>query len=358
MAQNTGTLSIADLLAVTNQSILDYGLEPIQAAIRAELAAHNVIVTEMVGSLAAVTTERATTYGGASGGEMSTVDEYGRSATQKPGANSPVAFPLHKHQFAIGWTADWFRVKTPADLARAVTNGEIAHRRKVQQQMKAAIFGATNYTVRDYMTDNADLAVKRFVNADGAVIPAGPNAEAFVGSSHTHYDAIAWSGANTAQRTAAVQALIDDVVEHGHGAMVKVYINKAQEADVRALTGFNAYIDPRVTVNANANQPGVRLDISRLDNRAIGIFGAAEVWVKPWVPASYMFAFDEGDARKPLAFRQDTAGAMQGLRVAASIDAHPLYAEYMEAMFGVGVWTRTNGAVLYLGGGSYTSPTL
>jgi hypothetical protein len=30
----------------------------------------------------------------------------------------------------------------------------------------------------------------------------------------------------------------------------------------------------------------------------------------------------------------------------------------MEAEFGVGVWTRTNGAMLYFGGTSYTDPTI
>ncbi len=61
---------------------------------------------------------------------------------------------------------------------------------------------------------------------------------------------------------------------------------------------------------------------------------------------------------KPLAFRQREAASLQGLRIAAQLDTHPLYAQYMEAEFGVGVWTRTNGAVLYFGGASYTDPTI
>src|SRR5690606_13764465 len=135
-----------------------------------------------------------------------------------------------------------------------------------------------------------------------------------------HYDA------NSGLTAATAKAIINDVIEHGHGNMVKLAISRTDEATVRALTGFVAYPDPRIIYRAS-DTPGQTLDISRLDNRAIGIFEGAEVWVKPWAIANYLFAWDDGDPMKPLAFRQREAASLQGLRIAAQLDTHPLYAQ-------------------------------
>jgi hypothetical protein len=47
----------------------------------------------------------------------------------------------------------------------------------------------------------------------------------------------------------------------------------------------------------------------------------------------------------------------QVLYLAGEIITHPLQAQYMEAKHGFGAFTRTNGAALYLGGGTYTDPS-
>jgi hypothetical protein len=46
------------------------------------------------------------------------------------------------------------------------------------------------------------------------------------------------------------------------------------------------------------------------------------------------------------------------LTLMAEDERHPLRARAWEAEYGFGVWTRTNGAVLYTGGTSYVSPTI
>jgi hypothetical protein len=344
MSGKTGTHDISTLLATRTTSAAKFGLDTIDAVITAELEAHN-------GDIAEVSTDRQRISGASSPGEMKTVDEYGRGPTQKPGDNAQVAFPLTLFQYAIGWTRTWEQEKTPADFAIATQNAEIAHRKKVVAQIKRALFGVANYSITDDLVDNIVLAVKRLVNADSAPIPEGPNGEIFTASSHTHYLA------NATLTAAAAQSAIDTVVEHGHGSQVRVYIAQANEAAFRALTGFVAYLDPRLTLGTQANQPGKRLDITRMNNRAIGLFGAAEVWVKPWMIANYMFAFDAGASGKPLVVRERVDGSM-GLRKVAEIDAHPLHAQYMEAKFDVGVWTRTNGAILQFNNGTYQVPTI
>jgi hypothetical protein len=156
-----------------------------------------------------------------------------------------------------------------------------------------------------------------------------------------------------------VTALINTVLEHYSAGEVRVYINRAQETAFRALTGFTAYVDARLipattTVNARVN-----LDVANTYNRAIGIFGAAEVWVKPWVPSGYLFAFIPG-APKPLCFRERRAGTGD-LVLAFEDEEYPLRARTLEAEYGIGVWQRTNGAALFVdagAAGAYVTPTI
>ncbi len=351
MATSVGTLDINALLATKFTTAAEYGLDTIQTILNADLAAHNAIVQEMVSDLCEPTTDRQRIYGTSINGEMIEVDEYGRAPTQKALPGETCGFPLRLFQYAIGWTDKWFETATPADMAVAVLAAEKAHLKAVQREIKKALFLSANYTYVDYLIDKVSLACKRLVNADSAAIPEGPSGEAFDGAAHTHYNA-------EAALTAANLLLnASDVVEHGHGSSIKVAISATNEAAVRALAGFTAYVDPRMVYRAT-DTPGQVLDISRMDNRAIGLFGVAEVWVKPWAIANYAFAWDAGDPRKPLAFRQRTQQSLQGLRVAAENRAFPLLARYMEAEYGIAVWTRTNGAVHYFAGGAYVDPTI
>lgn len=353
MPQNTGSYDISTLLAARIQSAAAFGLSTIQEILNADIAAHNAIVTQMVGEMADVTNDRQRIYGTSASGDMTEVDEYGAAPSQRTVTGATVGFPLKLYQFNLGWTEKWLQTRTPADMAIAVQGAEKAHLKAITRELKRAIYLSANYTHRDHLVDNVDLGVKRFVNADSANIPDGPNGEAFDGSTHTHYDASATLTA------AALKASIQDVIEHGHGANVKVAISRTDETAVRALSGFTAYQDPRLVFGASTTGvPATRLDITRLDNRAIGILEGAEVWVKPWAIANYTFAWDAGDARKPLAYRQRDNQALQGLRIAATFSSHPLVAQFMEAEYGIGVWTRTNGAVLYFASGTYADPTI
>jgi hypothetical protein len=356
MATTSGTLTIADLKANRFQSVFEFGLDTIVEVLQRDLAAHNTIVNTMVTELCEVTTDRQRIYGTSSSGRMQKADEFDRGVAKKNTGGSTVAFPLHKFTDAIGWTADYMLVMTPADLAESVLAAQRRHVAAVQYELQTAIFTNTNYTFREqFVPPLADLSVKALVNADGAPIPNGPNGEVFDGATHTHYDFL-----NAAAPTqAAALALISDVIEHGHGNMVKLAIPRAAEDTVRGFANFTPYLDPRLTLRS-ADAPGVTVDISRIDNRAIGLLGAAEVWVKSWVPSGYLVVYDAGEATKPLCFRQHPAGVLQGLRVAARLIDQPLYADQMESYFGIGVWNRTAAAVLYYanGAGAYVAPTL
>lgn len=349
----TGTHSLQDLIAMKNLTIVDYGLDNMSVIVKREIGAHNTVLSSMMTDLVMPTIERGGTSGASSAGRMVKREEFSRTATQKGNKFATVAYPLDGYQFAVGWSSDYFNTKTVADMALTIQRVQRADILGLQLGMKQAIFGSTNYTALDELKDNASLGVKRFVNADSDVIPVNPvTGAAFDTSTHTHYDA-------TASLVAAnLEALINDVIEHGHGAGVRVYINRAQETAVRALTGFTGYLDARIVGANNVNQAQGSLDVSRLDNRAIGLFSGAEVWTKSWIPANYIFAFSAGDEGKPLALRESEFPALQGLRLAAELDTHPLHAQYFERQFGFGVKTRTNGAVLYIAGGAYVDPVI
>lgn len=350
MALKTGTHDLASLLENTNTSVAAFGLDNIQPILQADFDAHNRIVREMFTEIADQSNDRQRLAGGSSSGEMVEVDEYGRAPTQKEVPGATVGFPLRKFQYGIGWTREWFEMHTPRDMALAALAAQKAHLKAIQRDLKKALFESANYTFRDrYATPQVDLAVKRLANADGFAIQDGPNGETFNASTHTHYTAEA------SLTAAGLLSAINTVVEHGHGNAVKVAINIANQAAVEALTGFTPFVDARLL--PSDGDPRQQENVRVLNNKPIGYFGAAEVWVKPWAIASYAMIWDAADPAKPLVLRTPP-GRGPDLRIEAELEAFPLHARYMESKFGFGVWTRTNGAVHYFGGGAYTDPSI
>lgn len=190
--------------------------------------------------------------------------------------------------------------------------------------------------------------LRALLNGDGEPIPTSPNGTDFA-SNHTHYLA------SSTLTSAAVKSLINTVIEHGHGGDIVVYINKSDEAAFRALAEFRPYIDARTTIASTDRVAVGSLDTTNLDNRAIGIFEGAEVWVKPWIPVSYAFCYSK-TGPKPLGFRVREGTTLSELAIEAELEQHPLRAQIMSREYGIAAWNRTNGAVLYFGGASYVEP--
>lgn len=361
MPIQTGTHTIADLTSnrFASELVVPDNIAAMDEAIRRDLAIHNQKTEEMLREIAEISTERSTVYGTNAEGEMHKKDEFSRGPTQKIRRGDKVDFPLDGYQFAVGWTADYLRRATVQDMALKTVASRQAHLRRIQVDIKTALFGPANYDYVDRLVDGNTLKVKRLINADSSQVPNGPNGETFDGSTHTHYNGIDWAGANGAARAIAIRALIADVTEHGHGADVRAYINQAQEADIRALDGFEPLLVPNIIPGTASDRAAGTLDITRATNRLIGFFDGFPVWTKPWVPANYVFAFSAGDPGKTLRFRISQIAGERGLFIAGEIITHPLQAQYMEAFHGVGVKERTNGAVLFLGDGdaTYVAPT-
>jgi hypothetical protein len=347
-----GTYALADLLEARflQYTVAKFGEDTIALILQRDLEAHNRIMLDLMSELATPTTDLNRLSGSSIGGEMQEVDEFGAAATQKTLPGTAVGFPLRKFQHNVGWTSHYMKKATVNDFAIAALAAEKAHVRAVAREIRRAVYGPTDYTWTDIWGKQIPVAVKAFINADGAPVPDGPNGEAFDPTTHTHYSG---SATLTAQ---SVIDLIDNVVEHNPSSSIRVNAARADETAIRALSGFYPYIDSQLVQPITGFQTITPLDISRLDNRAIGKFAGAEVWIKPWALANYLFAYEAASDLKPLAFREDET--QQGLYVAAELPDYPLYAKVMEAMFGVGVWNRANGAVLEFDNASYQAPVI
>jgi hypothetical protein len=355
-----GTHTIADLRANRFQSVVEYGLDTINTVLQNDLAVFNAITNEITNEIAVTSPDRQRIYGTSVAGEtMQRGDEFDRALARKPPRGGvTTGFPLYKYPYALGWTEDYFKIATPADVAETQIGAQTAYTNTLYRDVREALFTPTNRTVRDeFDVPQIDLTVRALVNADSNDIPNGPNGETFTGSSHTHYD---WIDSAT-PTYAALAAQVLDVTEHGHVSDVRIYINSAAEAAVRAFTSaqFQPFPDPRL-VYRDSTTPSQTLMMDNYGNRAIGLLGSATVWVKQWIPAGYTFCFAAGDMRKPLVRRIHRVAGFQGLRIAARLQDYPLVADQMESFIGFGVWNRTNGHVLYYASGAsaYVAPTL
>lgn len=350
MSLKTGIFDIGGLLKARNLSAVAIGLDTVQQVLAQDNERFNAIVQGALADVCAISSDRQRVAGSSIGGDMLETDEYSRGPTQSDIPSYLLGFPMRKYQFAVGWTRQWIKKATGADFAVRQQAAQGADLRRLQYELKKAIFTPTNSSFIDKDVDKATLAVKAFMNADGSPVQNGPNGEIFDGTTHTHY---LGSATLTA---AAVQLLISDVVEHGYGS-VKVYINVANSTAFQALAGFVPLQVPYVTINAAANQvASPRLDIGRADNRQIGYFGAAEVWTKPWVPANYALAIDTVTEQKPLVMRVDDPNL--GLHVEAEIETYPLQAQYQEHSYGFGCWNRLAAAALEFDNAVYGAPAL
>lgn len=360
MAPSYGTLSILDTLATYNNSnVLAFGEETLAGYLKLILAAHEEFVGELLAEFVGTPPDRETTYGtNTSAGEMVEVDEFGLADAQKiPFAPSSVGFPLRSFQYTLQWTRDYLATTSPLEVANQVLGIMLADEQNFYKALRRALFRATNNTSYiDRFADRKNFTIRALVNADSQAIPPQPiTAASFDASTHTHYLA------TSSFIEANLVALIETVREHGlNGGSLRVYINAAQESTVRGFAGFEPYTDTRIVYGTNADRAAQSTSQTNLEDRAIGFQGPAEIWVKPWVPASYLLAAVIGGAGNPIIGWRKPVGQMAqfaDLRIAAELDRFPLHAQMMQRRFGFGAWNRVGAAVLYTGGGSYVTPT-
>src|SRR6266581_3447687 len=350
-----GTLNTLDTLASLRAAtgvVAEIGEDVAFESINAALQTHSMLLKEALTDFVEMTTDRLRRYGGPDTMALEELDEYGTAGAQKIAPGATIGFPMKLYGGALQWTRTYFQNVTGTELAGQVSAMMDADVKNTHKQLKYALLYPTNVTFNDRRVDYVQLPQKALVNADSAPIPIAPDGTTFNAATHTHYLATASFVASD------LTSLINTVVEHFLTGKVQVLINQASEAAVRALTGFYPYYDMRLTPSLNAiNATSANLDVVNLTNRAIGVYGPAEIWVKPWIPANYMVAMQMDTQQKALVMRTRNAGG-GNLELDFDVEEHPLRARHYGREFGFGVWNRVAAAVLYTNGGSYTSPAL
>lgn len=356
-----GTLQILDTIGSRRAAATDYlhlyDEATLYDQINAYLVAHNKLMSDMMADLVTpVGDQRFITWGNVDTVDMIDADEFSRPDVQKS-QESPtgLGIPLYGKQIAWGVTRLFMMNKTVGDLDQLLTNITDADKRDLLKTIRRTLFNPTNNTSYvDRRFDKAQFStsfpLRAFYNADSAFIPKSPYGASFDGSTHTHFLGTS-AFANT-----DLDAGLDTVREHYLMGTARMYISKSLETTVRGFTGFYPYYDARLRVGMDTTAAlSQNLDMSNTEDRAIGIYKDAEVFVKYWMPSGYVFFFNTS-APKPLGMR--TRDAVQGnLHVAADMEIYPLRAQFMEREYGLAVIERANGACLDTAHSSYNAPS-
>jgi hypothetical protein len=109
----TGTFDMASLLSQRFVSAAKFGLNTIADVLAADRQTHNTIVRDMVSAFIDVTTDVLRISGSTITGRMIKADEYSRAPTQRDLPGQTVGFPMDRYQFALGWTSEWLKRKSP-----------------------------------------------------------------------------------------------------------------------------------------------------------------------------------------------------------------------------------------------------
>lgn len=353
--------SLATLLNAGGQTVADVGYDKVYKLVQQAKDYHEQqVFGELVPTFCYVTQNQEEPYSVLNVKTVQKFDEFGRPPVQKTGGVAFLGFPMDHVGDSVGWTMDYYR-KTPAkefaDQLIASFDGDL---NGIRVAIVSAMLNPTNnLTYIDRLWNKRRLSLRAFLNADGEQVQPGPQQQPFDPTTHTHYNGV------TTLTGPAVTALITNVLEHGNVGELDIYIGLGLEATIRTFTGaneFRAFQDIRIhqaiTTEYAVSQS---LDIYNPGNRAIGIFGAATVWVKPWMPANYVMCVDRGNgSMKPLGWRQNPGGIDSdfGLHGNSRTDAFPLAAETLWRDYGISVYQRHMGAALYIGGSSYVAPTI
>lgn len=345
----TGTYDLEWLKNQRSGSIMQLPLVEVERIVNTELAAHNARAEQMISSYAQVVTARdgVDATGQLLSGEMERADENSRVRTQVHSKPGEVYFPLERFQVSAGFTADFLRAATGAELTARLAASTARHRNTLIKLIGERLLSPFTYESQDVLVDNKILSIKALYNGDGVVPPAGTNLTSFSGT-HSHYLGF------TSFTEVNLRKLLNTVREHTDGN-VELHVAAIDEGTLRTFASFTPALDAQIIAGSGLSTTR-RAQGTNPNNRYIGRFDGADVCVKPWVPDHYAVAQDMDNPA--LGIRGGRNGI--GLYLAGQIATFPLQSEYMNADLGVGVRSRGAAAVGQFNAavaGEYTDPT-
>ncbi len=351
MTNTAGMYQLSDLLAVRNASAASFGLDLINQTLQMEVAYANKIADEMLADFAQKITGpngedvQSAVWGGGGSILMEEMDEFGSPMPSHSAPGITAQFPLRLMKQKLGWNREYFKKATPKEVASKFLELRKGYFQALTKYMRRALYGYGNgitseYTFVDRLTNGVSLTVKSFCNGGVTTgdIPDSPAGTAFANTHcHLNYDDTVDASAYT--------DVITHVTEHGNTKGLKVFIARANLAELEALTTiYTPLSHAKVVVNGTTLAVGTtqdKLNIEDLENQLVGyINGEIEVWIKPWAVAEYILCVATGMPEKALGYR-----IADPWHIAAPYDDYPLYAENTEAEFGFAVFNRVMGAV-------------
>lgn len=356
MTTKNAIVSIDDLLLVQRASAAEYGVDKIAQTIQSEVNYTNAQVSQMVSEMCTLTTSQIIPWGNQEAHLMTQLTELGQAVPQKMSVGINASVPLKRFGQSLGWTVKAFEIMTPAELANQFLAARQGYLLQVQRQIKKAVFTSASATWTDSLYNGVSLTLYPFANGDSTTIPTSPAGSTF--SNHNHYN-----GAS-AFSPSAVNDLITDVVEHGNTRNLNIYCSLSDVSNfTSASAGFTALPDERTQTLLTQLVSGQTVDVSDYENKLIGYWNGGggagvPVNVRSWVPQHYYVCMSLGMGEKPLLFRQRPQQSLQGWRINPLYKDSPIYAQEMEAEFGVNAYNRVMAAVLYDQNATYTSPTI
>lgn len=355
-----GTLDVFASLAAQarDQTIAAYGEDKVFQTIDEGFRIHNRLVRQMISERVQFTTGRMFRYGGDPQSEMQRLDEFGTPDAQRRMTGSTLGLPLDYFGIAVQWTRKFMLNNTVEDLVKEAIAARMAHIRRVRREILRALFTPTNdLNYEDELVDYLNYPLRALLNADGAPIPPNPyTGEDFDPTTHTHYLFA------TSINDTAVALLIKTVQEHGVDGTLRLEISETDEPAVRALTGFVEALPVNVEQAygfTGQTIAGGRAQVVNTSDRYIGVYGAAQVWVKNWQFAGYLSCWDTGSRPIAIRTRANNANSFE-LQIAYESETFPLRARVLDCEFSAGILVRHKAAVLYTHAGAtqYVMPTI
>lgn len=348
-----GTTTLQDLADEMQDALVaDVGEDLTGNAMLVTLNAHNENMEEMAREWMTRGTNKSDGASGVDSFTMEELDEQALPHSEKWTSGAGQSYPLRRYGKGLQWSSLAKMKMSVRRLNEQMNAMLLADSRNFVLQMKRALYLPTNYNSTDIFDDHTVLPIKRLANADGALLPVLPDGTAVDGSTHNHY----LGRIGGAWDAASLKALIQTVREHSRVGAVQVWMTKAEAEVAKLFTGFEAYGDPRLIYPTTDLRARRNLDMANPDNRAIGIFDDAEIWVKPYALSGYPLAINVG-LEPPLRYRFDPVYG-DGLQLLYSKDETPLDSRAYHRFFGIGVKNRTVAAIQYTGDTTYVAPTL
>jgi hypothetical protein len=336
--------ALEDLLAQRFTAASAFGFDNLNDSIQARLEFLNQQVNDQVGIFAEVSEDVRRIWGGSSKFSMTEVDEFGIARSQKATSGVEVDFPLRKFSVTTGFTADYLRRASVAEVAQVAINAQEGYLERMQEELKFGLYNDDSYSFVDKLGDGTTLAVKAFLNADSIAIPDAPDGTSFTASTHNHY--VGTVGAALA--ASDIDLLIANVTEHGLTKGVSLFINSGNVATLAGLasTKFikltSSLIVPATTGDVTVARINPEAD---LNNTLVGYWDArVPVYTRSWAVSNYYVCVATGAKEKPLILRTDKY--IKGLTQMPEFGAHPISAKTWEAYCGFGAYNRAAVAVL------------